>query len=95
MPEKSGRAHTEADFVYSLCLGVDALKIIPTAIIILQLLFVTIGRVAWEGPGRCRGHCGVQLCRSGTGEPTPHFAPSAFCLLHKPEGSRLFQTEAL
>lgn len=41
MPEKSGRAHTEADFVYSLCLGVDAFKIISTAIMLLQLLFLT------------------------------------------------------
>lgn len=41
MPEKSGRAHTEADFVYCVCLGVDAFKIISTAIMLLQLLFLT------------------------------------------------------
>lgn len=39
MPEKSGRAHTEADFVYSLSL--DAFKIVSTAIMLLQLLFLT------------------------------------------------------
>lgn len=68
MPEKSGRAHTEADFVYSLSLGVDAFKIISTAIMLLQLLFLT----RQSGLG---GSWEVQLCRGGTGEPPWHLSP--------------------
>lgn len=58
MPEKSGRAHTEADFVYSLCLGVDAFKIISTGIMLLQLLFLTRQsglEGSWEAQGALWG----------------------------------------
>lgn len=64
MPEKSGKAHIEADFISCVCLGVDVFKIIFTAIMLLLLLFLN-SHNDFDGvqEAEVTGACGVQLRR--------------------------------
>ena len=64
MPEKSGKTHTEADFISSVCLGVDVFKIIFTAITLLLLLFLNRHN-DFDGvqEAEVTGPCGLQLHR--------------------------------
>lgn len=75
MPEKSGKAHTEADFISCVYLGVDAFEIIFTAIMLLLLLFLN-RHTDFDGvpEAEVTGASGVQLCRGGSS-----IAPSCLC----------------
>lgn len=78
MPEKSGKAHIEADCIFCACLGVDVFKIIFTAIMLLLLLLLNRHN-DFDGVQEVEvtGACGVPLCRGKNSTAHSHLCNSS------------------